>query len=194
MTHALSAQQIKSFHRDGFLTGLRATTSAHAHAIREELEGFEAATGARLSGAFRQKAHLLFPWVAELLRCDAILSAVESIYGPNLLCWGTTFFIKEAHTTSFVSWHQDSTYWGLSAADVVTAWFAISESTVANGAMQVVPKTHQMDQLPHRDTFDADNLLSRGQEVAVDIGDQSIRAAEEPQVGRRGIASTDFAG
>ena len=29
-------------------------------------------------------------------------------------------FIKEAADPAFVSWHQDSTYWGLSAPDVVT--------------------------------------------------------------------------
>ena len=30
---------------------------------------------------------------------------------------------------AFVSWHQDSTYWGLSRPDVVTAWVAFTEAT-----------------------------------------------------------------
>src|SRR5262249_12820360 len=34
------------------------------------------------------------------------------------------------------------------------------------------PGTHLKDQLPHRDTFAADNLLSRGQEVAVEVDEK----------------------
>ena len=38
--------------------------------------------------------------------------------------------------------------------------------------MSVIPGTHLMDQVPHRDTFNDQNLLTRGQEVAVEV-DQS---------------------
>ena len=50
-----------------------------------------------------------------------LLDAVEDLHGPDLLCWTTNFFIKEAADPAFVSWHQGSTYWGLSKPDVVTA-------------------------------------------------------------------------
>jgi len=33
----------------------------------------------------------------------------------------------------------------------------------------VIPGTHLLDQVPHKDTFNNNNLLSRGQEVAVDV-------------------------
>jgi non-heme Fe2+,alpha-ketoglutarate-dependent halogenase len=59
----------------------------------------------------RHKSHPLFAWLAELVRCHAILDTVEDLYGPDLLCWTTNFFIKEAADLAFVSWHQDSTYW-----------------------------------------------------------------------------------
>ena len=38
--------------------------------------------------------------------------------------------------------------------------------------MRVIPGTHTRDQLPHRDTFAANNLLSRGQEVAVEVDER----------------------
>src|SRR5439155_22534177 len=38
----------------------------------------------------------------------------------------------------------------------------------SNGAMEVIPGTH-LKQQPHRDTFAQDNMLSRGQKVAVDV-------------------------
>src|SRR5437660_1130307 len=130
-----------------------------ANEIRQRLEAFEARTGGPLRGDLRHKSHLLFPWLADLIRLDHLLDAVEDLHGPDLLCWTTNFFIKEARNPAFVSWHQDSTYWGLSAPDVVTAWVALTPSNEANGAMQVMPGTHTMDQLPHRDTLDKHNPL-----------------------------------
>lgn len=35
--------------------------------------------------------------------------------------------------------------------------------------MRVVPGSHTMAQVPHRDTFRPENLLSRGQEIMVDV-------------------------
>ena len=35
--------------------------------------------------------------------------------------------------------------------------------------MAVIPGTHKMEQIPHRDTYSKNNLLTRGQEVAVEV-------------------------
>ena len=102
------------------------------------------------------------------MRHPTILDAVEDVLGPNLLVWSTSFFIKEARDPAYVSWHQDATYWGLSAPDVLTAWVAFTDATVENGAMRMVPGSHA-EQLEHRDTFAPHNLLSRGQEIAVEV-------------------------
>ena len=58
---------------------------------------------------------------------------------------------------------------GLDPDDVVTAWVAFTDATPENGYMQFIPGTHKVDQLPHLDTFHRDNLLSRGQEIAVEV-------------------------
>ena len=49
--------------------------------------------------------------------------------------------------------------------DVVTAWGAFTAATEANGAMEYIPGSHKLDQIPHRDTFAKHNPLTRGQEV-----------------------------
>jgi chlorinating enzyme len=145
---------------------------ADAARLRQALEAHEAEAGGPLAGPLRHKSHLLFTWLADLVRHPAILDAVEDVIGPNILCWGSSFFIKEPRNPGFVSWHQDSTYWGLDPADVITAWVAFSDSTPENGAMRVIPGTHLMDQIPHRDTFRPENLLSRGQEIEVDVDER----------------------
>src|SRR5262249_5879183 len=117
----------------------------------------------------------------DLVRHPRILDAVEDLYGPDILCWTTNFFIKEKANPAFVSWHQDSTYWGLSQPDVVTACVAFTRANAGNGAMEVIPGSHKLDQIPHRDTFAKHTLLTRGQEIAVEVDhSQPVRLDLEP--------------
>ena len=169
MPKILTDVQVEQFWRDGCLFPVRVMSEADAKEIRRKLEDYERRSGGPLAGDLRHKTHLLFPWLAELVRNTRIVDAIEDLFGPNLLCWTTNFFIKEASNPAFVSWHQDSTYWGLNKPDVVTAWVALTPSNQANGAMTYIPGTHTSDQLEHRDTFAKNNLLTRGQEVAVDV-------------------------
>lgn len=156
------------FQEQGYLYPVNVLSAAQAAGLRGKLEAHEAAHGT-LAGAQRHNSHLLFTWVDQLMRHSAVLDAVEALIGPNILVRGSSFFIKEAHDQRFVSWHQDATYWGLSPLEVVTAWVALSASTQENGAMQVVPGSHLEKQIPHVETFSSDNMLSRGQEVAVKV-------------------------
>jgi hypothetical protein len=169
MPKFLTQDQVDAYWRDGCIFPIRVMSEAQAAELRGRLEAFEKQAGGPLKGDLRHKSHLLFSWLGDLVRRDAIVDAIEDLYGPNLLCWTTNFFIKEARTPAFVSWHQDSTYWGLSKPDVVTAWVALTPANRSNGAMDYIPGTHTTEQIPHRDTFAKNNLLTRGQEVAVEV-------------------------
>jgi ectoine hydroxylase-related dioxygenase (phytanoyl-CoA dioxygenase family) len=167
---ALTRQQVEHFAREGHHFPVRAMGTEQAIAYRTKLEDVERRIGQSVMKTnIKNKPHLLLTWADDLVRHPKILDAVEDILGPDLLCWSSSLFIKDAHDPSYISWHQDSTYWGLSHPDVITAWLALSPSTVENGCMQVDPGSHLLDQLPHKDTFAADNLLTRGQEVQVDV-------------------------
>ena len=178
MPKILTQAQIDQFWREGCVYPVRVMSESDAIEIRRKLEAFEAQTGGPLKGALRHKSHLLFTWLAELVRNDRIVDAIEDLYGPDLFCWTTNFFIKEAANPAFVSWHQDSTYWGLDRPDVVTAWVALTPSNKSNGAMDYIPGSHTTDQIPHRDTFAKNNLLTRGQEVAVEVDESLARTVD----------------
>jgi ectoine hydroxylase-related dioxygenase (phytanoyl-CoA dioxygenase family) len=167
----LTEEAVRQYRDQGYYSPVRVMSRGEADALRAKLEDFEADAGI-LAGKLRHKSHLLFTWLNNLIRHPRILDAVEDVLGPNILCWGSSFFIKEPRNPAFVSWHQDSTYWGLDPADVVTAWVALSDSVAANGAMRVIPGSHKLEQVAHRDTFSPDNLLSRGQEVMVDVDER----------------------
>ena len=170
-----SLSRIARDYRDkGYYFPLRAVPEAKARAIRDSLETFETLHGGPLKAQYRQKTHLLFPFLSQLIREPAILDVVERIVGPDILVWQTAFFIKEAGADGFVSWHQDSTYWGLSEPEVVTAWVALSPSTKESGCVRVVPGTHLLDQVPHTETKAAANLLTRGQEIAVAVDESKV--------------------
>jgi len=169
---SLSDAAVQQYRELGYYAPVSVLSRAEASDLRRKLEMFEA-TGGAMQGLIRHKPHLLFTWLNDLIRHPRILDAVEDIIGPDILCWGTSFFIKEARNPSYVSWHQDSTYWGLEPADIITAWVAFTDSNAANGAMRVMPATHKLDQAPHRDTFATDNLLSRGQEIMVDVDESN---------------------
>ena len=174
MPAVLDAAAVAAYRRNGIHFPLRVLAAAEAAAMVARLEAIEADHGGRLPARINQKPHLLFPWLNELIRDARILDAVEDVLGPDILCWSAQFFTKNGHDPSYVSWHQDGTYWGLSSPDVVTAWVALTPSTVESGCMRVVPGTHH-SQMAHNDTFAERNLLSRGQEIAVEVRqDQAI--------------------
>ncbi len=169
MTAGLTESQVEHYKREGYVFPVPVMSREEAASYRARLEAFEEMNGGPIAGNMRHKTHLLFTWANEIAHNPRILDAVESILGPDILLWGSSFFIKEPKTTAFVSWHQDATYWGLDGSDVVTAWVALADAPVESGAMTFWPKSHQQLQLPHKDTFDDDNLLSRGQEIAVEV-------------------------
>lgn len=120
------------------------------------------------------KPYLVLTVINELVRLPAVLDVVEDIIGPDILVWDGALIVKEPHAPGKFTWHQDLTYWGLSPKEgVVSTWLAISPSTSESGCVKMVPGTHTLEILPHRDTFGADNMLSRGQEIATDI-DESL--------------------
>lgn len=169
MPKKLSNAALEAYRRDGCYFPVPALSPKEVANFRSRLEEHEAKTGEPLQGNFRHKAHLLFTWVDELVRHPSIVDAAEDVLGPNLLCWTTNFFIKEANSPGFVSWHQDAFYWGLSKDEVMTAWVALSPANLQSGCMKFVPGSQTQDHLQHVDTFHKDNLLSRGQEIAVKV-------------------------
>jgi chlorinating enzyme len=171
MPKLLSNDAVAAYKRDGYYFPIEVLSDAETRDLRTRLETYERANGGPIQGDKRHKAHLYLTWLNDLIRKPRILDAVEDVLGPNLLCWSTSFFIKEASDAGFVSWHQDATYWGLSTPDVMTVWVAFTPANLLNGCMKFAPGTHR-EQLAHKDTFDKNNLLSRGQEIAVEV-DQS---------------------
>ncbi|HPK01218.1 MAG TPA: phytanoyl-CoA dioxygenase family protein [Candidatus Sumerlaeota bacterium] len=137
----------------------------YVQSIREELAELKP----REEYRFFAEAHAYLPWVYEMATSTGVLDAVEAILGPDLMIWDSRWFAKPPRSSSYVSWHQDGVYYGLTPPNVATAWIALTRSGGENGAMQVIPGSHRGPQLPHEDKPSDTNILARGQEISVQI-------------------------
>lgn len=180
----LSQAQVARYWQDGYLFPIQAIDPRRAAGWRAELEAIErdwldAGLPQPLNMYKRVNSQLVLPMAHAIGADPAILDVVEGILGPNLLIYGVEFFIKEPRTRQIVTMHQDLTYWGLGAIDgMVTVWLALSPATRASGCMDFVRGSHRNPILPHADSFDENNLLSRGQEVQVEVRPEDRVAIE----------------
>ncbi len=168
MSRSLTDPQIECYARDGYLSPLDAFTRDEASAYRARLEDGERRFGG-LPHDRRRKMHLYLKWVDEIVHDARVLDAVESVIGPDILLFHLTCWIKEPRTDAFISWHQDSTYFGLNPAEHVTAWVALSPSNADSGCVQVIPGTHLQGQVAHHIGERERNMLP-GQQLDVPAG------------------------
>lgn len=173
----LTTVQQAQYWDDGYLFPLQVMPPEEAIAMRAELEAIErdwcdADLPLPLLTYKRINAHCVMPLAHRIGSDPRILDVVEGVLGPDIMIYAVEFFIKEPQTQQIVSMHQDLTYWGLGAIDgLVTAWLSLSPATPASGCMDFVQGSHKNAILPHEDTFNENNLLSRGQEVKVDVAE-----------------------
>lgn len=170
MPDTLSPEQIARYRRDGYLSPLPGLAVSEAARLREQIEAFGPRHGVYEAHVLRNKAHLKMPSLIPVVRDPRIVSVAASILGPDVLCWGSSVFIKEAGAPELVAWHQDSYYWDMAPDDVCTVWLALIDSTVENGAMRVIPGSHREPPLPHAASPEGSgNMLFTYEEIATPV-------------------------
>ena len=165
MPKLLTQAQIDHFDRNGYLSPLDACSTEQAHEFRRRIEGIEEKLGHDSEGYFKIKAHIAMPWMVDLACHPTILDAVEDLIGPDIILMGASLFAKKARDPRFVSWHQDSAYFGVTPSREITAWVAFTDSNETNGCVRVMPGSHREAALSHVETMDQNNMLARGQTI-----------------------------
>lgn len=154
-----------AFYREhGYLAPFDGIDPADAAAMCRDLERFRREAGMS-AGDVNMKAHLCFRRSHEFCFEPRILDVVEALIGADILVFAARFWIKGGNDGAYVSWHQDSAYFGLDPHELVTVWLALTDSNSANGCVRVLPGTHRGESHSHVETFHQDNLLARGQSI-----------------------------
>lgn len=181
MPKVLTEQQIKFYHEKGYLAPFEGIDAHAAAAMCKDLDAFERDEGMPASEII-VKGHLCFRRSYEFSRHPKILDVVEDLIGPDIYVLSSRFWMKPGKDGTFVSWHQDSAYFGLEPNELVTVWLALTDSEPENGCLRVIPGTHRGKIYSHVETFDKKNLLARGQSIKVidssDAVDLVLRAGQ----------------
>jgi ectoine hydroxylase-related dioxygenase (phytanoyl-CoA dioxygenase family) len=182
MNKVLTPDQVVKYQRDGLLFPLPALSRAEVEHFRSCHDEMDRRLGGHPTAEQKGDCHLYFKWICDLATHPSVLDAVEDIIGPDILIHSSTIFTKYAQDEKFVSWHQDSHYWGLSEPRLVSAWIALTDSTVDNGCLRVLPGTHTRA-FEHLEAPQQTNILSRGQTVRDNLNwneavDVLLRAGE----------------
>ncbi len=163
---SLTPQQVRDFDQNGFFFPKRVLSGDEAHGFRSSLQ----ALSERIGKLQRfDQCHLFFRWAYDLAIYPAILDVIEDIIGPEILVHSSRIFYKHPHDGSYVSWHVDGRYSGLNDHKSLTAWIALSESTVDNGCLRVVRGSHKLGSYPYVEKPCHDNLENHGQEITLPI-------------------------
>lgn len=169
----------RTYMQDGFVVPIDVLSQHEARILRTHLEDAEAELANDVEKLALLKAYpdRLLPSFDALTRNETLISAASAVLGPDLMVWSAGLFIKEANSPKIVSWHQDLTYWGLDDIAETTCWVALSKAHETSGCMKFVPGSHKTKIVPHIDTYAEDNLLSRGQEIAVEVNEKDAVVA-----------------
>jgi ectoine hydroxylase-related dioxygenase (phytanoyl-CoA dioxygenase family) len=163
----LSPAEIERFRRDGYLVvehGVRpaqlAALNAQLDAWVEESRGHAANYGRTVDGKARfdlEPAHTAAVprlrrvanpiEVSEAYR-DALIAApfidtLEDLIGPDIKFHHCKVNVKLAHSEQRVGWHQDHPYDPHTNDDVVVALVMLTDMTLDNGCLLVVPGSHR---------------------------------------------------
>ena len=181
MPKALTDDQVAYYNDNGFLSPYDVCSEAEAAAMYAKFEAIEETLGEEPQEKFRLKAHLPFPWLCDLVSHPRLLDVLEDLIGPDILCWGSSFFTKKAGDERFISWHTDSFFYGFEPRETATAWFSFNDSTVESGCVRYIPGSHKIEAI-HDFHPETNNLAPVGQTVrGVDAGkavDAVLRAGQ----------------
>ncbi len=102
------------------------------------------------------------------------------------LVWGCHVFCKPAAEGYETPWHQDGHYWPIRPLANCTVWVALEESTVENGCLRVIPRSHIGKQLhPHLHEDRTD--LTLNQSMAKGTFDEASAVDLELQPGQMSL-------
>jgi|SRR5882724_6702757 len=156
----LSNEQLAEYEELGFVYSIPALSRDEVQKFRAQVESTRRALGGCLTRM--DGVHLFFRWAWELSTHPRLLDCLERLLGPNILLKSTRLFYKPGKSDSFVGWHQDGVTEGLEDACVPGVWLGLTKSTVENGCLRVIPKSHRLGLVPHLKRPHEDNLTTDG--------------------------------
>jgi hypothetical protein len=167
MGRVLSAEHLLRYNQQGFVFPFQILSSSEVSLYCDLIASLLATLDDEHHKLTLRQPHLHFRWAYDLATDPRILDLVQDIIGPNIIVHTSSIFRKSGNDITWVPWHQDGHYWGLSRPSLVSAWIALTESNVENGCVRVIPGSHDR-RLPHRTVPTPDSMLASGLRLEVE--------------------------
>ena len=161
----LTAEQINFYRENGYVAGVRLLTDDQVEALRQELdvltdpqhEGRDLFYEYHSNESLDPETilfHALGAWRVKPALHDVLwnprflMPAAQLLNGP-VRFWHDQIFYKPAHHGGVVAWHQDYSYWTRTIPMAhLSCWIGLDDSTVENGCLHYVPRSHKWNLLP----------------------------------------------
>lgn len=143
----LTDEQVASYQEFGYLDSLPVLSEDEVRRYRAAIDRTCEALGGhitRLDGA-----HRFFRWAWELSTHPRLLEHLQRLLGSNIVLKSTRVFYKHGNSEAFVDWHQDGITEGITNARSPAVWLGLTEATVENGCLRVVPRSQHVGLIPH---------------------------------------------
>ena len=161
----LTPQQLETYHRDGYLAGIRILDEPQVEALRAELQTFfqSGHDGQDLwyeyhTNESAQSDTVLFhalgawrlrPGFHDVLWHPAFTVPASQLLEGAVRFWHDQLFCKPAKHGGVVAWHQDYSYWTRTTPMAhLTCWIGLDDSRRDNGCLHYVPRSHRWPLLP----------------------------------------------
>ena len=154
----LTSEQVDAYQGFGFVHSVPILTPEEVRHFRDHIARTWSALGGRVMRA--DGLHLFFRWAWDLVTHPRLLDCLEDLLGPVIVLRHSRIFYKYAQSPAWVGWHQDGYTEHLSDAQVPAIWLGLTDATVENGCLRVVPRSHRLGMLSHRRRQTAHDLAS----------------------------------
>jgi len=152
------------YENNGFYFPLKVISENESLNICNQLENLVNKSDIDINKIYSNPNYLI-PDIYNITISKIIINCVETLIGENIYVLEAVLFVKEPYTDDFISWHQDLTYWGFDSDRVVTAWVSLNGSNQENGCMRFIIGSQNEGIVDHKETYEKNNMLSRGQVI-----------------------------
>ena len=158
MTRHLTKEQLTTYHEQGYVVIPNVFPRTELAEINCELDRIRTEKLARRQEADHNETlgwimnlGLASPITRDLCADERILDLIQDIVKPGIAIYSAKMVAKEPHCDAICHWHQDDAYYSQKSQSKtrMSIWFAMQDTTVEQGCLQVIPGSHKRGLQPY---------------------------------------------
>lgn len=163
--YVLTAEQIKFYKENGYLSNIKILNEEQVDVLNEELANLSEMSEERKKLFYEYKSnesedpnkvlfHAIGGWRSmtgfhDLLWAPAYRMAAYQLMGGDFKLFHDQLFCKPSNHGGVVAWHQDYSYWTFTKPmNHLTCWIGLDDASKENGCLYYVPRSHKWGLLP----------------------------------------------